>query len=215
MYIPHKFVVTEWDEITRFAHSARAADVVTVSPDGTPISTLMPFVWDQSQMSDTYFGKLVMHMARANPQWKSVASDTKALAIVRGQQAYISPTNYARKLEDHKVVPTWNYQSLHLSGTLEVSEDRELLRTIVTDLTAFHEKDRADSWHVAQADQEYIELELKGIVAVILNITSVEAKYKLSQNKSEADQSRVIKDLENSAIPGEAHIASEMRKLQP
>jgi transcriptional regulator len=215
MYIPHKFRITEWDEITRFAQSVRAADLVTVMPDGTPISTLMPFLWDQSEISEGSYGTLVMHMARANPQWKSITPESKALAIVRGQQAYISPTNYANKFTDHKVVPTWNYQSLHLTGTVEISEDVELLRQIVTDLTAFHEQTRANPWAVAESDPTYLELELKGIIAVTLKITTVEAKYKLGQNKSIDDHNRVIADLQHSEHAGESAIASEMKRLRP
>jgi len=214
MYIPHQFEVKQWDEITHFAHSVRAADLVTVGPDGFPVSTLMPFLWDQSEMTEGYYGTLVMHMARANPQWKSITENTGALAIVRGAQAYVSPTNYERKLTDHKVVPTWNYQSLHLTGRVEVSEDKELLRKIVTDLTAHHEADRAEPWSVAQADPSYIELELKAIVAVTLRITQVEAKYKLSQNRNDSDQERVIADLSQSQFSGESEIAAQMKRLR-
>jgi len=215
MYIPHQFSVTDWQEITDFAASVRAADLVTVDGGGAPQATLMPFVWDQSNASEGSHGKLVMHMARANPQWKTIASGAPGLAIVRGPQAYVSPTNYERKLTDHKVVPTWNYQSLHFTGTVEVSEDKELLRAIVTDLTSLHEKNRAKPWSVSEADESYIELELKAIVAVTLHITRVEAKYKLSQNRSREDQERVIADLAHSHIPGEQEIAAQMKRLQP
>jgi len=215
MYIPHQFSITDWQEITSFAASVRAADLVTVDTAGNPMATLMPFVWDQSDVSEGNYGKLVMHMARANPQWKSLTANPQGLAIVRGHQAYISPTNYERKQTDHKVVPTWNYQSVHLSGTVEISEDKELLRKIVTELTATHEASRVEPWAVSQADESYIELELKGIVALTLHVTRVEAKYKLSQNRSPSDQERVIADLSQSRIAGESEIAAQMKRLQP
>jgi len=215
MYIPNKFKISDWAVITQFAAGARAADVVSVESDGTPVSTLMPFIWDQSEMRDGYYGKLVMHMAAANPQWQSMRSNNKALAIIRGQQAYISPTNYEKKFTDHKVVPTWNYQSLHLTGTVEVSEDRELLHQIVSELTDFHEADRKAPWAVSEADHDYITLELEAIVAVIFHVEKVEAKFKLSQNRSSEDQERIIADLEASKIAGESTIASEMKRLKP
>ena len=215
MYIPHQFAISEWEEITNFARSVRAADIVTVNDEGTPIATLMPFIWEESGDPDSGYGKLVMHMAKANAQWKLARANSQALAIIRGAQAYISPTNYERKLVDHKVVPTWNYQSLHLSGKIEVSEDIEVLRSIVTQLSTHHEASRENPWDPADIDPQYLELELKGIVAITLHITKVEAKYKLSQNKSAQDQARIIDDLTSTGISGEAEIAEQMRRLQP
>lgn len=213
MYIPHQNKFEDWDEIQRFVSSVRAADLVTVNSDGLPIATLMPMVWQVSEPVEGNYGKLVMHMARANEQWKQITPGSQALAILRGAQAYISPTNYSNKQSDHKVVPTWNYQSVHLSGNVEVSEDTELLRRIVTELTQVHEKNREVPWSVAEADPHYLDLQLKGIIAVILYVTKVEAKSKLSQNKSLEDRTRVVADLSHSGIPGEEVIASEMNRL--
>ena len=153
-----------------------------------------------------------MHMARANPQWKEISPGTQGLAILHGAQAYISPTNYENKYTDHKVVPTWNYQSVHLSGTVEISEDTELLRKIVTDLTHAHESTRQLPWRVEESDPHYFELQLKGIIAVILHVTKVEAKSKLSQNKSQEDRIRIVEDLFTSGIPSEDVVAVEMQR---
>ncbi len=212
MYIPHQNKLEGWDEIQRFVTSVRAADLVTVNTEGLPVATLMPMVWQVDDPQSGNFGKLIMHMARANEQWKQIAPGAQGLAIVRGAQAYISPSNYENKKTDHKVVPTWNYQSVHLSGTVEVSEDTELLRRIVTDLTKLHESGREVPWSVEESDPRYFELQLKGIIAVILHVTKVEAKSKLSQNKSEADRSRIVEDLFISGIAGEEFIAVEMQK---
>ena len=203
----------DWDEIQHFVASSRAADLVTVNSDGLPIATLMPIVWDVSESAEGNYGKLIMHMARANEQWKHITPGTQGLAIVHGAQAYISPTNYSNKQTDHKVVPTWNYQSVHLSGVVEVSEDTELLRQIVTNLTNLHEKNREVPWKVEESDPHYIDLQLKGIISVILHITKVEAKSKLSQNKSQEDRERVVADLLQSGIAGEEIIAAEMKRL--
>ena len=213
MYIPHQNKIEDWDEIQHFVASSRAADLVTISSDGMPVATLMPIVWDVSEPAEGNYGILIMHMARANEQWKHIIPGTQGLAIVHGAQAYISPTNYGNKQTDHKVVPTWNYQSVHLSGIVEVSEDTELLRQIVTDLTHLHEKNREVPWKVEDSDPHYIDLQLKGIISVILHITKVEAKSKLSQNKSSEDRERVIVDLSQSGIVGEEIIATEMKRL--
>lgn len=212
MYIPKHFEVSEWAEITAFVARVAVADLVTVSPVGLLVGTLMPCTWDRSCVDENDYGSLVMHMARANPQWKSIESGATGLAIIHGPQAYISPSNYEGKFTDHKVVPTWNYQSVHLTGTVEVSEDVELLRKIVFDLTDLHEKDRERSWGAKEADPKYFEAQLHGIVAITLCITSVEAKYKLSQNRSLEDRKRVIADLENSQRFDDREIAEEMKK---
>ena len=212
MYIPPINRVDDWDEIVRFVASSRAADLVTINRDGLPIATLMPAVWEGALDAPLNYGRLVMHMARGNPQWRSIQEGTQGLAIVRGAQAYISPTNYANKDTDHKVVPTWNYQTVHLSGVVEVSEDIELLRQIVTDLTAHHEENRELPWKVEQSDPRYFEAELKGIVAVTLLVSKVEAKSKISQNKSPAERERIVEDLFTSGIPGEEVIAAQMQR---
>lgn len=212
VYIPRHFEVSEWNEITSFVVRARAADLVTVNPAGMPVATLMPCLWDSSSIGESDFGRLVMHMAKANPQWKSINPSTQGLAIIHGRQAYVSPSNYEGKFTDHKVVPTWNYQSVHLSGSVEVSEDVELLRQIVSDLTDFHEAERDAPWIVSDADPKYLEAQLHGIVAVTLRVTKVEAKYKLSQNRSVEDRKRVIDDLANSQLSDDLEISEEMEK---
>jgi transcriptional regulator len=212
VYIPKHFEVSEWEEITGFVARVRAADLVTVDPAGLPIGTLMPCIWDTSSVGESHYGSLVMHMARANPHWKLIEIGGAGLAIVHGPQAYISPSNYEGKMSDHKVVPTWNYQSVHLGGIVEVSEDVELLRQIVSNLTNFHESARAQPWGVQEADPKYFEAQLHGIVAITLRITNVEAKYKLSQNRSLEDRQRIISDLERSPLPDDREIADEIEK---
>ena len=195
MYVPKPFEVTDFAEISRFVTSARAADLVTMRPDGLPVATLLPCIWKDLDIDSNSYGKLVMHMSKGNEQWKSIGIGSLGLAIVHGPQAYISPSNYAGKNVDHKVVPTWNYQSVHLSGTIETSEDTILLREIVDDLTRSHEESRDVPWDISDADPRYLETQLHGIVAVTLHISRVEAKYKLSQNRSMIDQENVKVDL--------------------
>jgi transcriptional regulator len=212
MYIPSNNRLEDWDAIAEFVASVRSADLVTLNFEGTPIATLMPLVWKELDPAKNNFGTIVMHMARGNEQWKSIQAGTVGLAIVHGAQAYISPSNYSNKHTDHKVVPTWNYQSIHLTGTVEISEDVELLREIVTELSHFHESTREEPWLVEDSDPHYFELQLKGIVAVILHVEKVEAKSKLSQNKSYEERERIVEDLFQSGIPGEEVIAAKMQK---
>ena len=212
MYIPKHFEVTDWDAITQFVLDARSVDLVTVDASGYPVSTLLPCLWDTSLLAEGNYGTLIMHMARSNEQWKSIQKGCVGLAIVHGPQAYVSPTNYASKNRDHRVVPTWNYQSVHLSGDVEVSEDTEKLHQIVSQLTDFHESGRVEPWKVEQADPKYLQGQLRAIVAVTMEVTRVEAKDKLSQNRPIEDQERIVADLLKSDNHSAQMIAKEMRK---
>ena len=127
MYIPSFNRIDDDGEIRRFVAAARSAEFVTVDPDGVPVATLLPIMWNDFTV--------VAHMARANPQWKAIGPDSPALLICSGPEAYISPSWYAAKAEHGKVVPTWNYSAVHLSGTVRVHENREWLRDAVTRLT--------------------------------------------------------------------------------
>lgn len=208
MYLPAHFTVSDWNEISAFVSDVSAADFVTVDSDGQPHSTLMPCMWDAGTREAP--GTLYMHMARANKQWEHIVDGARALAIIHGPQAYVSPSNYATKQESGKVVPTWNYTAVHLSGTVEVSHDPEYLRGIVSRLTDHHEASRLSPWHVDDAPDDYMNGQLRGIVAITLHVDKVEAKAKLSQNRSEADQLGVIADLSQSQRQRDNDIARLM-----
>lgn len=207
MYQPAHFTVSELTDIHEFVTKVAAADLVTVDAVGQPLSTLMPCVW---KMDELGHGTVYMHMARANKQWESISNGARALAIVHGPQAYISPSNYAAKAEHGKVVPTWNYTAVHLSGVAEVNHDPEYLRGIVRELTDHHESERSDSWSIDDAPETYMDAQLRGIVAITLHVDRVEAKAKLSQNRSQADQDGVIADLSQSRNTSDREIATLM-----
>ncbi|HEY1620467.1 MAG TPA: FMN-binding negative transcriptional regulator, partial [Streptosporangiaceae bacterium] len=146
----------------------------------------------------------------ANDQWRTAQPGAQALAIVRGPQAYISPSWYASKAEHGRVVPTWNYEAVHLTGELTVHRDPEWLRTIVTRLTRKYEGGRDRPWHVTDAPPDYVNGQLRGIVGVELVVASVEAKQKLSQNRGVADQIGTVRGLRGEPGPGPAAIADQM-----
>jgi transcriptional regulator len=155
-------------------------------------------------------GRLVGHLALANEQWQTIQPGSQALAIVHGPQAYISPSWYESKARHGRVVPTWNYESVHLTGTLTVHRDAEWLRALVTRLTRRHEGGRDHPWAVTDAPPDFINGQLRAIVGVELTITSVEAKRKLSQNRGVADQHGTIAGLRGEPGPGPAAIAGHM-----
>ncbi len=236
MYLPRHFTVTDLEQITEFVAAAQSADLVTF--DGTkPVSTLLPVIWDRpdsgtlaSRVPDPAaesdadagpgaggngggepgFGRLLGHIAIANDQWKTALPGAQALAIVRGPQAYVSPAWYESKARHGRVVPTWNYEAVHLTGTIAFHPDPEWLRAFVTRLTRLHEGGREHPWAVTDAPPEYIDGQLRAIVGVELTITAIEAKQKLSQNRSELDRAGVVAGLRDQPDPGSAAIADLM-----
>ena len=138
---------------------------------------------------------MVGHLARANAHWRRIVDGSPALAIVTGPDAYVSPSWYATKVEHGKVVPTWNYSVVHLRGSVVVHDDAEWVRALVTRLTDRHESPRDVPWAVSDAPDDYIEKNLRPIVGVEVVVSSVEAKAKLSQNRSDSDRAGVASGL--------------------
>jgi transcriptional regulator len=214
VYLPRHFSVTDLAAVAAFVDAAGAADLVTF--DGArPVATLLPVIWERppgfaGSGADAGYGRLLGHLALANPQWQSAQPGALALAIVHGPQAYISPSWYESKARHGRVVPTWNYETVHLTGTIAFHQDTEWLRAFVTRLTRRHESGRTHPWAVSDAPPEYIDGQLRAIVGVELTITAIEAKQKLSQNRSELDRAGVVAGLAHEPGPGPAAIAAVM-----
>ena len=187
VYTPPFNSVADEAAIRAMVAEYRTAWLVTVGPDGIPTATLLPIFWHE----DT----VIAHQAKANAQWRTIAEDAPGLLICSGPEAYVSPSWYAAKAEHGKVVPTWNYSAVHLTGTVRVHHDPEWLRRAVTELTGNHEAGRPHPWQVSDAPEAYIAAQLNGIVGIEFTVTSVEGKAKLSQNRSAADQAGVIAGL--------------------
>jgi transcriptional regulator len=219
VYLPRHFTLSDLAQVRAFVDAAGSADLVTF--DGTrPVATLLPVIWDGPADGNGggadgggepgSFGRLLGHLALANDQWRTARPDAQALAIVRGHQAYISPSWYESTARHGRTVPTWNYEAVHLTGPLTVHRDPEWLRDVVTRLTRRHEDFRPRPWAVTDAPSEYIDGQLRGIVGVEMSIVSVEAKQKLSQNRSTEDQLGAIEGLRAEPGPGPAVIADRM-----
>ena len=198
MYLPRHFAARDAAEVAAFVGHVGAADLVTF--DGTkPIASLIPILWDRGDATDGDYGRLLGHLALANPQWQSAGPDTIALAIVHGPQAYVSPSWYPSTAQHGKMVPTWNYVSVHFAGPLTIHRDAGWKRDLVTRLTERYEAGRPSPWHVTDAPADFIDSQLKAIVGIELTITTVEAKEKLSQNRNAEDQAGALNGLRGGA----------------
>ncbi len=194
MYNPPAFVEKRPDELLEILRTSSLPVLVSPSPSGL-LATHLPLRFEAPD-------RLVGHVAKANPHWRDYDPNSESLAIFTAAEGYVSPSWYATKAETGKVVPTWNYQAVHATGRLEIVHEPEPLLAIVTGLTKRHESPRPKPWEVSDAPEAYIAAQLNGIVGVILHVTRLEGKVKLSQNKSTADQEGVIQGLqsENPAL---------------
>ena len=205
MYVPAHFAANDVEKIAAFVHQVGAADLVTF--DGTRlVSTLLPVIWDRDAAGH---GRLIGHMAVNNPQWRTAVTDVAALAIIHGPQAYVSPSWYPSTVEHGRTVPTWNYATVHFTGPVAFHRDERWLRDVVTRLTERHEAGRSRRWWVSDAPEKFIAGQLRAIVGIELQVEQIEAKDKLSQNRSAQDRAGVIAALK--AEPGNgAHAVAEL-----
>lgn len=150
--------------------------------------------------------KLSGHVARGNKQWKEWNAETEMLAIFSGPHAYISSSWY-----DHENVPTWNYIAVHVYGKLKILSAQELLQSL-KELTDKYEKSSERPVAVERMNPDYLKKEMLGIVGFEIEITRMEAAYKLSQNRDTKNHETIITELEKRNDPAATAIALEMKK---
>jgi transcriptional regulator len=203
MYLPAQFREERVDVLHEAIRGTGLATLVTLGSEGLEASHV-PMLLEPSPSPR---GTLIGHVARANPQWRRLAAGTEALAIFLGPEAYVTPDWYATKRQTGKVVPTWNYVAVHAYGPLEVFDDVERLRALVTRLTERHEAGRPSPWAVSDAPEEYVRAMLDGIVGFALPIARLEGKWKMSQNRPAADRAGVVAGLTREGGPAGAAVA--------
>ncbi len=201
-----KFEVDDPTDLLAEISAHVAATLVTHTTTGFR-TTILPLLFDRS---DGEPGTLRGHWARGNPQWRDVATNTRALVIFNGHGAYVSPAWYAETELTGKVVPTWNYITVQAEGDLRVRHEPEWLAAHVRALVERHEGQRADPWSMDDVPPDYVESQLRGIVGLELRIDRLEAKRKLSQNRSEADIEGAIAGLSGGTSAQQA-VAEAMR----
>lgn len=208
MYQPPLFRETRLEVLHALVRAHPLGLLVCNGPEG-PVANLLPFLLDANVGPN---GRLRAHLARANPQWRLFADtpDMSVLAVFQGADSYVTPSWYETKRETGKVVPTWNYATVQVRGTTRVIDDRDWLASQVGELTATHEAARAEPWQVTDAPAPYIEAQIKGIIGIEIDITGIDGKWKVSQNRPVADRIGVAEGL---AADHETADASEMAHL--
>ena len=207
MYVPGHFAADDADALIARLVARWAAVLITIDADGAPLGTHLPILWDAERRVATG------HIARANAQWKHEPG--KGLIVLSGAEAYVTPFWYPSKTENGKTVPTWNYEAVHITGQVEWFDDPARLEGVVDKLSQVYERDRAEPWAIGDAPRPYIDALLRGIVGVSLTAERVEAKRKLSQNKSAADFRGVERGLSESREFMAQEVGALMRDTRP
>jgi transcriptional regulator len=173
--------------------------LITAGPGGL-LANLFPFLLDSEGAEK---GTLRLHLARANPQWRELEAIEECLVVFQGAQDYVTPSWYATKRETGKVVPTWNYATVHAWGRPRVVNDDGWLRRQIGDLTDSRENLRTAPWQVDDAPADFIAMQMRAIVGVEIPIARIEGKWKMSQNRPEADRAGVIAGFREAGEAGE------------
>jgi transcriptional regulator len=208
MYNPPSFAEHDLGVLHGFIEAHPLGALVTASPGGL-FATHLPLVLDRALGPH---GTLQGHVARANPHHELAGEGAEALVLFTGPDSYVTPTMYAAKATHGKVVPTWNYVAVHARGTLRFVREPDALRRHLARLTARHEAGRPQPWAITDAPADYIAKQLGAIVGVEIEITRLEGKWKMSQNRSAEDVDGVIEGLAASSDPREREVAEIVRE---
>ncbi len=206
MYIPPHFQEIDTAAIAEIMEAAPLACIVAETREGL-VANHLPLLSGAG-------GILIGHVALANDMHRLIADGQKVLVIFRGDDAYVSPNFYPTKPEHHRHVPTWNYQAVHIHGTITFQHDDHSKRAAVALLTRIHERrvNGEGAWRMADAPADYMEQMLANIVAFRIAVTRTLAKSKLSQNRDDRDYQGAVAGLRSSGHEGMARKMEERRE---
>ncbi len=193
MYRPRHFDTDDTSALHQLMRDEGFALLVT-APGGVPQASHLPFILDTETGGPA---RLLGHMAKANSQWREFDGKTEAMVMFWGPHAYVSPTWYVSE----KMVPTWNYVTVHAYGKPRVLSSPDDTTDVLARLLDVYESEATGPWSMDMLPDEFIEKQLKGIVAFEIPIDRLEGKFKLSQNRSPADREGVIKGLREAGHP--------------
>jgi transcriptional regulator len=210
MYQPPHFREDDLGAQHALIHDNPLGLLISTGASG-PVANAIPFLLD-SAIGEK--GRLRAHVAKANGQWRDIAGGAPVLVVFQGVDAYITPSWYETKRETGKVVPTWNYVMVQVSGPARVVDDADWLRAQIEALTAGREAHRAAPWAVGDAPAEFIASQIKAIIGIEIDIETIEGKWKVSQNRSVADRRGVVKGLQEDgrSMTSETEMAALVRR---
>ena len=199
MYIPKYYRVEDRETILAFLRQNNFPAIVSFDGE-KPIAThaVVEVTEDENGKMSIY-----SHISRANPQWKTFGSQ-EIMLIFQGAHTYISPTWY-----NHVNVPTWNYMMIHVYGKARILQGDELVE-LLSRLVRNHEAN--SQYRLESLPQDFVQKEIKGVVGCAIDVTSIDAGYKLSQNRNDEDHVNIIRELDKRGDPDSAKVAMAMRE---
>jgi transcriptional regulator len=207
MLIQPQFEIKEKATIHELIATYPLATFITDNA-GAPNINHIPLLLETRDGKDFLTG----HIARNNFLWQEHDCNKDVIAVFQGENAYISPAWYATKSDTGKVVPTWNYVSVHARGAIRFIHDASWILTHLNTLTNYHEQSLAHPWRVDDAPDEYIQRLTQMIVGVEIEVKDLKGKWKLSQNRPAQDRTSVIAALEKS---GNTKMAQLIKAFEP
>ncbi len=201
LYTPSHFAAADRAAVARLMHDYPFATLITPGAPEPAVSHVPLLFVPGSEPH----GVLIGHVARANPHWQK-AVDGESIALFHGPHAYVSPTWYEHPA---RMVPTWNYAAVHAHGPLELIDDPMDKRHVLDALAHRFENRRPSPWHFDMPPRERDAM-LGAIVAFRMRIKRIDAKFKLSQNRSDEDRARVVEGLRAEEHPDAAVTADWM-----
>lgn len=193
MYVPAHFAEHRLDVLHQLMHEHPLGTLITLQPGGLNACHI-PFEIAPAS-AEAPHGILRAHIARNNPLWRNASAAHDALVIFQGPQAYITPSWYQEKQASGKVVPTYNYASVHAYGPLRIVDDAAWLHALLERLSQRHEASRARPWQLGDAPPDYIEKLLSAIVGIEIPLSRVIGSWKVSQNRSGVDRTTIAAGL--------------------
>lgn len=211
MYNPRWFKEDRIEVLQGEVNKISFGAIITTGATGI-LASHVPMLIDPSRGR---LGTLFGHLARGNSQWRDPSAGSEGLASFVGPNAYISPNWYRTKERTGKTVPTWNYIEVQVRGPIVFFDDPKRLLGIVTDLTKYHEAGSERPWNVSDAPADYVDRELKSIVGFEMQVTKIEGKWKLGQNREKEDREGARLGLARRNRPLDSLVEEEMRDRDP
>jgi transcriptional regulator len=200
MYLPKYYEVNDRAKLFDFMKSNSFAILFSHTGE-EPMASHLPFIIDETGEEK---GLILGHMAKANRQWR-YADGQQVMVVFHGPHTYVSPTWY----QEEDAVPTWNYTAVHATGTFKATEEPAVMEDMVARLTAQHEASQPQPWQM-DFSTDYASQMMKRVVAFQIGITSIQGKWKLNQNQSDARRERVAAKLGSSEHEGDLQVAKLM-----
>ena len=202
MHIPKKFKQNDPNHLKDIILKYPFATLITNSDSGLEANHI-PIFLNQSKGKDILQG----HIAKVNPLWKNLKDKSEVLVVFNGPNCYISPNYYPTKKETGKVVPTWNYVTVHVKGVMSYIHDEKWKLNMLNNLTNQHEVGQPNPWSISDAPEEYIQKMIPAIVGLEIKALSITGQWKVSQNQPEQNKQGVAAGLSQESESDSQKIA--------